>query len=286
MNLAVESPDTVEREAALIAKQLDLPPCPAILARFNEESHAPHPDVRRLTALIGSDISLAATVIKTVNSPFFGLTRKATSVEQALSVLGLRASANLIGTLLLRRAFPARSDAALERYWDNAMRIAGMATAIAARLKAVNCDEAHTYVLFRDCGMLLMLRRFPQYAAMIDQCAHIPGAQFTRIEDTRFNFNHARVACALARSWSLAEPLCRAIFCHHEFAQMPRDAPMAEPPDKKLVAFGLLAEQIASLHANRGLCPDWIGAESFVLDTLGITADDIVDMAEDIQRSG
>jgi HD-like signal output (HDOD) protein len=274
----------MEREAALIAKQLDIPPCPAILARFNEEFHAPQPDLRRLAKLIGADIGLAATVVKTVNSPFFGLSKKASGVEQALSILGLRASANLISGLLLRQAFPAGSSAAMERFWDNSMRVAGLAAALASRLKGVNGGEAHTYVLFRDCGMLVMLRKFPLYAEIMDQSAHIPGAQFTRIEDTRFKFNHARVACALARSWSLPEPLCRAIFYHHEFALMPMNAPMAEPPDKKLIAFGLLAEQIAALHSNLGLCPDWIGAERFVLDTLGTTAEDIVDMSEDILR--
>jgi len=221
-------------------------------------------------------------LIKTVNSPFYGLMKKATGIEQALSILGLRSSANLVTGLLLRRAFPASSGAAIERFWDSSMRVAGLAAAIAARLKDVNRDEAHTYTLFRDCGMLVMLRKFPQYADIMEQSAKIPGAQFTRVEDARFNFNHARVACALARSWSLSESFCGAIFFHHEFALMEKHAPGSEPPNRKLVAFGLLAEQIAGLHVKQGLCPDWIGAERFVLDTLGIGADDIVELSEDL----
>lgn len=272
----------IEREAELIAKQLDIPPCPAILARFNQEFHAPQPDLRRLAALIGTDIGLSATIIKMVNSPFYGLAKKATGIDQALSILGLRASVNLVSGLLLRRAFPASAGAAIERFWDNSMRIAGLAAEIVTRLKGLNRDEAHTYVLFRDCGMLVMLRKFPQYAELMEQSAKIPGTQFTRAEDTRFTFNHARVACALARSWSLPEPLCGAIFHHHGFALIAKHAPVAEPPNAKLVAFGLLAEQIVALHVNQGLCPDWIGAERFVLDTLGIGADEIVELTEDL----
>ncbi len=282
MTRHAENFDDVEREAARIAKELDLPPCPAILARFNQEFHAPQPNLRRLGALIVTDIGLAATMLKTVNSAFYGLAKKATSIEQALSILGLRASANLVSGLLLQRAFPASSGAAMERVWDGSMRAAGLAAAIATRLKGVDRDEAHTYVLFRDCGMLVMLRKFPQYADMMGQGAKIPGAQFTRLEDTRFRFNHARVACALARSWSLPEPLCGAILCHHDVALLDKNAAGAQPPDPKLVAFGLLAEQIAALHINQGLCPDWIGAERFVLATLGIGADDIVELAEQL----
>ncbi len=277
-----ENFEDVEREAALIAKQLDIPPCPAILARFSEEFHAPQPDLRRLAALIATDIGLSATVIKTVNSPFYGLAKKATGIDQAISILGLRGSANLVSGLMLRRVFPAGSGGALERFWDSSMRVAGLAAAIATRFKDVNRDEAHTYVLFRDCGMLVMLRKFPQYADFMEQGAGLPGAQFTRVEDTQFKFNHARVACALARSWSLSEPLCEAIFHHHEFALMEKNTAGAGSANRKLVAFGLLAEQIAALHNNQGLCPDWAGAERFVLAVLGIGAEDVVELTEDL----
>ena len=272
----------IESEAARIAQGLDIPPCPRILAKFNEEFHTRQPDLRRLAALLGNDIALSATVIKTVNSPFYGLSKKATGIEQALSIMGLRASANLVSGLVLRSAFPADSNAMMERFWENSMRVAQLAAAIAERLKDVDRNEAHTYVLFRDCGMLVMLRKFPRYVDTLEYGTTIPGAQLTRIEDTRFNFNHARVGCALARSWSLPEPLCGAIFYHHEFNLMAKSEPLAELADAKLIAFGLLAEQIAALHSNQGLCPDWIGAERFVLDTLGIEADDIVELSEDL----
>lgn len=273
--------EAVEREAARITKELDIPPCPAILAKFNQEFRAPHPDLRRLAALIGSDVGLAAALLKTVNSSFYGLAKKATSIEQALAILGLRSSANLIGGLMLRRAFPAALPA-MERFWDGSLRIARLAAAVAARLRGVNGEEAHTYVLFRDCGMLVMLGKFPKYADLMEQGTRMPGAQFTRIEDTRFHFNHARVACALARSWSLPDSLCGAIFCHHELGMAEQSAAWATVADRKLIAFGLLAEQIAALHLNQGLCPDWAGAERFVLSTLDIAAEDIVELVEQL----
>jgi HD-like signal output (HDOD) protein len=275
----------VEREAARIAQALDIPPCPAILAEFNRASRLPQPDLRRLAALIGCDAGLSATVLKTVNSPFYGLAKKAAGIEQALAVLGLRPSANLIRGLLLRRAFPAALPQ-MQRYWDSALLIARLAAALAARLRGLDPDIAHTYVLFRDCGMLVMLRRFPKYADLMEQGSRMPGAQFTRVEDTRFQFNHARVACALARSWSLPDSLCAAIFCHHEFALAGQHTASAAPADRRLIAFGLLAEQIAALHLDRGLCPDWPGAERFVLATLGIAAEEIVELAEALRDPG
>jgi HD-like signal output (HDOD) protein len=276
--------EVIEREAERVAKELDIPPCPLILVRFNEEFHATQPDLRRLAALIGADVGLSATILKTVNSPFYGLVKKATGVEQALSILGLRACANIVSGLLLRRAFPDGSGPAMERFWDSTMRIAGLAAEIASRLKNMDRDAAHTYVLFRDCGMLVMLRKFPQYAEIIEQSGSISGAQLTRIEDVRFRFNHARVASALARSWSLPEALCGAIFHHHELALMAKSTIEAQAANRELVAFGLLAEQIAALHMNQGLCPDWTEGERFVLRTLDIEPDEIVKLTEDLRK--
>jgi HD-like signal output (HDOD) protein len=272
----------LELEAARIAKELDIPPCPAILARIITEFRARQPDLRRIAALIATDVGVAATLLKTVNSPFYGLSQKVTSVQQALSVIGLRAGANLVSGLLLRDAFPTNSGPAMEQFWDGSTRIAVLAAAIARRLRDIDPDRAHTYVLFRDCGMLVMLRKFPHYSDFLEQSAIVPGAQLVRAEDLRFNFNHARVASALARSWSLEDELCDAIFNHHDFGAMAPGKRGAEAAQRKLVAFGLLAEQIVALHMNQGLRPDWISGERFVLDTLGIEADDIVELTEDL----
>ncbi len=273
----------IEREAERIARELDLPPCPAVLLRFRQEFLAPEPDLRKLAALLGSDIGLSATLLKTVNSPFYGLTKKATSIEQALAVLGLHGAANLIAGLLLRRAFAAASGSALERFWDRSAQIARLAAGIAARFSEMNRHEAHTYVLFRDCGMLTMLRKFPDYVELMEKVADTPGVQLARIENIRFNFDHARVACALARSWSLPEPIALSILHHHDFDTAAKSASVADGADRKLVAFGLLAEQIAALHRDEGLCPDWIGAEQFVLKTLDISADQIVALTEELR---
>lgn len=274
--------EALEREAERMVKSLDIPPCPAILDRFYREFHSPSPDPHCLAALIGKDIGLSAAMMKTVNSPFYGLAKKAKSVEQAMMILGLRASANLVSCLLLRRAFPEGSSATMERFWETSSRIAGFAAALAARLKGVESDEAHTYVLFRDCGMLVMLRKFASYAEVMEHGALITGTEFCRVEDTRFKFNHARVARALVRSWSLPDSLCEAIFLHHEFAILTNYQTESNVANRKLVAFGLLAEQIASLHLNQGLCPDWVNGEQFVLDTLNIEPDEIVQLSHDL----
>ena len=71
-----------------------------------------------------------------------------------------------------------------------------------------------------------------------------------------------------------------AILYHHTPENAGREH---EPPDPRLIAFGMLAEQIVALGAGRGLCPDWRENEAFVLDTLRIDADEVVGLMQELE---
>ena len=278
-----QAPDSALQEPDLdrIAREVGIPPCPAILGRFSAEMQQPEPDMRRLAELIGADIALSAALLKLVNSPFYGLRTKATNVHQALSIIGLRAGANLVTGLILRQAFPSGGNALMQRFWDKSSGIAAAALVAARKISGIDLDEAHTYALFRDCGMPVMISKFNDYANIIDRLEHVPGAQVTALEQTAYQYSHARVGYALARGWLLPEPFCRAILYHHDFDKVATGRREVEPANRKLIAFGLLMEQLATLRSGGGVCPDWESGEQFVLETLKITPDDIIALAQE-----
>ena len=81
--------EVLDREAGQIVKDIGIPPCPTILTKLMQEMRHDDPDFAKLGKLIGGDVSLAAAMLKTVNSPFYGLRTKATSVPQAIALLKL-----------------------------------------------------------------------------------------------------------------------------------------------------------------------------------------------------
>jgi HD-like signal output (HDOD) protein len=279
--IAESSADRVllEIEAQRFAEEVGIPPCPEILARFSAEMQASDPDLRRLSALIANDVGLSAALLSIVNSTFYGLEKKATSVQQALSILGLRAGANIVTGLMLRFAFPAGTSRAMQRFWDDSSTTAAAAAGIAARLKGVDPADAHTYTLFRDCGIPVMLRKFPVYGEVLDANRTKPGRHLITVEDNRFRMNHAHVGFALARGWLLPDSMCKAILYHHQPDTVVAFSRDLEPANPRLVAFGMLAEQVVALRAGGGLCPDWADNEAFVLATLQVEPDEIVAIA-------
>lgn len=265
-----------------LARDVGVPPCPAILGRFSAEMRHPMPDMRKLAALVGADIGLSAALLKLVNSPFYGLRTRTTSPHQALSIIGLRAGANLIAGLILRQAFPAGTGALMQRFWDKSGAFAGAALTLAKRLPGIDPDEAHTYALFRDCGMPVMIRKFGDYGHIMDRSEHCAGAQVIAAEDSSYRYSHARVGYALARGWMLPEPFCRAILYHHDYDRVAAGRRETEGANRKLIAFGLLLEQIIALQSEGSLCADWSAGEQFVLDTFGITPEAIIELAQNL----
>jgi HD-like signal output (HDOD) protein len=281
--MSEHTPDAAQQEQELdhLAREIGIPPCPAILGSFSAEIQQPEPDIRKLAELIATDIALSAALLKLVNSPFYGLRTKATNTHQALSIIGLRAGANLVTGLILRQVFPPGGSALMERFWDKANSISATALVVARRITGIDINEAHTYALFRDCGMPVMIRKFDDYGDIVDRLEHVSGARVIVAEQTAYQYSHARVGYALARGWLLPEPFCRAILFHHDFEKVAAGRREVEPANRKLVAFGLLVEQVAMFRAGGTLCPDWESGERFVLDTFGITPEEIIALAQE-----
>ena len=56
-----------------LLKGVDIPPCPAVLTRLQQESASPNASLSVIATIIGSDVALSASVLKVANSTAFGL---------------------------------------------------------------------------------------------------------------------------------------------------------------------------------------------------------------------
>ena len=92
MNLSPSLDAVLER----VIKANDIPPRPLIIDRIRAAMSQDVPDFRQVGQLIGADVSLAAGLIKTANSPYFGFQSRARSVQEALMMLGLDVSSRAV----------------------------------------------------------------------------------------------------------------------------------------------------------------------------------------------
>jgi HD-like signal output (HDOD) protein len=270
-----QSLEVLDREAEQIVADIGIPPCPAILTKLMQEMRKDEPDFAKLGKLIGGDVSLAASMLKTVNSPFYGLRTRATSIQQALALLGLRHVAQLVTGLLLRDAFPGGSSDLMDEYWESSSAIAEISAALAGELRCTNRDEAYTFALFRDCGMLAMMGNFKDYRPIFPGTKAPGDGSVTDYEDELYAVNHARVGYQLAKTWLLPEPLCQAVLWHHQYEQEQDGSAGIPAVSTRQIALALAAEAAFVKHKMGTNSAEWRKGADFALAALNITQDEL-----------
>ena len=244
----LSSPQLNQIEARKLLASIHIPPQPGIVMTLMSERNQDEPDLLKIANLISSDVSIAAAVLKTVNSSYYGLSRKITSMPQAVSALGIKNIGYLVMGLALRNSMPIKG---MEIYWETTRRTAQFAVMLARQLGLRNVDEVQLYTLFHDSAMPLLLQRFPDYLDTMKRIPETPWIEITAMEDLRHNTNHVAVGALLARNWELPEKVREAIQWHHELSVFDTDTVSNEA--RTLIAVGHVADhiqEVTSRHLN------------------------------------
>ncbi|MCF8168603.1 MAG: HDOD domain-containing protein, partial [Rhodoferax sp.] len=122
-------------------RDIVIPPCPELLVALRREMHQTEPDPAVIAGIAGRDVAMAASLIRTANSPFYARARSATSVAEAVGLLGMRMSERLLSTFLMRNTIRISSPL-LEHFWETSTRRALAMQYIARQLYGVDPDLA------------------------------------------------------------------------------------------------------------------------------------------------
>lgn len=270
--------ETAEFETQLLAsiRQIGIPPRPVILEKIAMEMRRDEPDLITLARIISADVSISGSLLKVVNSPYFGYRTKARTVQDALTMLGLANTASTIATIVLRNVLPPMP--AMERFWDASARVAEISGWLAqeiGRKDGVRSEDAYTFSLFRDCGIPIMMRKFPQYIETLAIANADTERAFTEVEESRHPTNHAVVGSLLGQSWWLPENTCQAIRHHHDFVSIRAGAGALSPTVRRLIALSQLAERIDQEMTGQNQSCEWHKMGEACLELLDLSAADL-----------
>jgi len=256
---AVMSPPPVASAAPAVdveavISSITIPPRPALLAELQKEMAAEDPDFRVVSRLIGMDVALTAAVLRAVNSPFYALARKAATLDDAIALLGLRQIGALVTGFELRKALPGQKGS-LIRFWDVSTKRCHALSRLARGLRGIELDAAHTFGLFCDVGIPLLMQRFTDYGTTLASANRSDALPFTAVEQAAHHTDHAMIGALMARAWGLPKTVCDAIRLHHDYDVF-RD-PQVPEPVTRLIAMGLVAEVAIQRFARLNASLEW-----------------------------
>jgi len=270
---------------------ISVPPQPQIMVDLQMEQYMPDPDLDVIARLISQDPGLSGALLKIVNSPYYGLTNKIASIQRAVTLLGSRSIINLINAQSIKGEMADETIVTLNRFWDTAQDVAMTSLTLAKRTGSQAIDEAYALGLFHDCGIPLMIKRFPDYMTVLEQ-AYANAGPDKRVVDTEndaFNTNHAVVGYYTAKSWRLPGHVTNAIANHHNALAIFSDESTRNSQLKNLLAILKMAEHICASHRVLGgesEDREWNAIAPLVLDYVGLSDYDFETLRENIRELG
>lgn len=253
-------------EASLIrrlqAGGVRLPAQPRVLGELRQLMQHREPDLRRLARTINQDPGISAMLFRLVGSSAYRQHQPFDSVERILQTIGVPQTFNLVQAITLAgNTGIERNRGAYEAFWARSQAVAQLAMLIAEERVAV-CnifpDQAYLAGIFHDCGVPLLMQRFPSYCA--EMKLGVAG-RWTDLaaEDRKYNADHCVVGYIIARHWRLPTFICDAIRYHHL---------IGEPGLEEARSMAAILQLAIDIH-HRCLGtpnPDW---PNFAVDVLG-----------------
>ena len=202
--------------------KIDIPAQPDVLVKLSLLITDQNVNLQAVGALIAGDMALASSVLKAVNSSFYGLTSRVRTVQQAITYLGMREIKSVTFAMGLRAVFPHAPE--LVPLWQRASVRAMLMSRIG---QAVHVDPwaAHSAGLFEECGKAVLFRHSSgRYRALLRTAAD--DEELLMLEQREFGVGHDTLGAALCETWGLVPSAVTSVRYHvivNATRQLPAD---------------------------------------------------------------
>ncbi len=269
--------------AKKVANELNIPPQPEVLVNVSQEAKNNNPNASVIAEELKRDVSLSSGLLQVVNSPFYGLRNKITSVDHAISLLGIPRMERVVTSIAMRNSVGGKLD--LGRFWDSASEIASICCQLARMLSGIDQDDAYSIGLFHDCGIPIMMQRFKNYKKVLTEADKRNVQPRTMLEDKFLKCNHAIVGFCLCEKWFMPQHLSRTVLLHHEDFKTFHSENDDDDLTMSLLSILKMAEHISDCYRQemRGQNnTEWDNIADDVLSYNNITAPDFEILREDV----
>ena len=259
---------------------VNIPPRPALYMALQHEIHKEEPDVRKIAELINRDVAMASRLLEMTNSALFNMRRQITSVQDAVSMIGMDQTTAVMSGLITRQSL-ARGAMMMARFWDVSEKRAKGMSYLSKELHAVRPEIAYSFGLFCDIGIPLLKATFPAYVETLSIANHKGDTDFLEVEHVRHDgLDHAYVGAILAQQWGIDDDVVSAISMHHNHDMLYDEAIAAAA--RALVAMNYVVEKAIQEYRSDPESLEWMQGGTVASEALELSESDVDDLCEGI----
>lgn len=204
-----------------------LPPLPGTALKLINVIGDPTSTVDDLVEVVKYDQVVTGQVLKLCNSAFFGLSRKITSLNDAMLCLGTVKVLQMVmsvhtNSLLSKEQSGYGLDPGV--LWKHSVAVALASSLFAQRVKLPNVNLVFTAGLLHDIGKVVLNEHVGEKFAEIVQRVNDDQVSFTEAEIEVLGYSHEQIGGMIAENWKLPDTIVRCVRYHHSPGKL-------DPPD-------------------------------------------------------
>jgi diguanylate cyclase (GGDEF)-like protein len=195
-----------------------LPTLPGVALKILEAVNNEKCGLNEIADILSKDPSLSAEVLKIINSSFYSLKVKVTTVQHAVNLLGMSAVKNLALSFSLIRQY---WDGGINQFeyslfWKGSLVAAVACRLIAERLIPRFAEDAFFLGLIHNIGILALNQCMPEQYSLVTQEMDNCLCSYHEAENRILGVNHMEMGAYLVKKWGLPENFYVSIRNHHE----------------------------------------------------------------------
>jgi len=209
----------IEEMKTRLGKIKDIPTLPVIVVEINKMLADDMTGVDLLSQTLEKDQSIITKLLKLVNSSFFGVRSKVTTVHEAVVRMGINSVRNVVASVSLFDALHLDSESDLsfniEDLWDHSVAVAITSRHLSEQSGIQDPDDCFVSGLLHDIGLILLARFFPDILSILLQHMIEENISIYDAEKSMIPVGHNRLGEMLARKWQLPQAICETLKYHH-----------------------------------------------------------------------
>lgn len=200
---------------AVVGRLDRLPSLPKSYHKLLKAADDPDVPSTVIAGIVEQDAAVSAKLLQLVNSSYFGLAHRTSSIDEAVRYLGVEL---LKGMALSAHLFVA-ADATnpqldwMEEHQNHSLLVAQLARRFLAG--HARAEEAFTAGLLHDIGKLIILHVDPASFRQIRELTSTSQRNWRDAERQCLDACHAEIGAYLLCLWGLPFPIVEAVACHH-----------------------------------------------------------------------
>jgi HD-like signal output (HDOD) protein len=203
--------------SGIFEKIESIPTLPVIVERLNSIIYKPQTNAKEVAKILSMDPALSSKTLRIVNSAFYGLPNRITSVTHAIIMLGFNTVKNIAisSTVLDFFKKEATNTELLKDIWKHSIAVASAAKVLAKHLGQIVLEEFFMSGLLHDIGyIVLYVYQYNKFLEFMEKSK--TNQEFCIVlEKSIFEYDHQEIGGFLFQKWNMPKVLEEVVLFHH-----------------------------------------------------------------------